>query len=164
MADRMIVMNEGRVDQIGSPLEVYERPRTVFAAPRSKRQNNRLVAILAWLPPLFLIGRYTIVMRGLRKSCTDCHRAMAKIPHPHNTNAYSANHFAAWHNQSCPAPYPAQEFAPPETYPVNEAQNNPYRNQGPTLYGGFPQVLTRATYTRCGVAVPLLHRNWSRLD
>ncbi|MEZ5658010.1 MAG: sn-glycerol-3-phosphate ABC transporter ATP-binding protein UgpC [Burkholderiaceae bacterium] len=32
MADRMIVMNEGRVDQIGSPLEVYERPRTVFAA------------------------------------------------------------------------------------------------------------------------------------
>ncbi|MEZ5650517.1 MAG: sn-glycerol-3-phosphate ABC transporter ATP-binding protein UgpC [Burkholderiaceae bacterium] len=32
MADRMIVMNEGRVDQIGSPLAVYERPSTMFAA------------------------------------------------------------------------------------------------------------------------------------
>ena len=32
MADRMIVMNEGLVEQIGSPLDVYERPETLFAA------------------------------------------------------------------------------------------------------------------------------------
>ncbi|HCP81235.1 MAG TPA: sn-glycerol-3-phosphate ABC transporter ATP-binding protein UgpC [Octadecabacter sp.] len=32
MADRMIVMNGGRVEQIGTPLEVYERPQTLFAA------------------------------------------------------------------------------------------------------------------------------------
>ncbi|GHF04121.1 sn-glycerol-3-phosphate import ATP-binding protein UgpC [Aliiroseovarius zhejiangensis] len=32
MADRMIVMNEGRAEQIGTPLEVYETPRTLFAA------------------------------------------------------------------------------------------------------------------------------------
>jgi len=32
MADRMIVMNEGRAEQIGTPLEVYERPQTLFAA------------------------------------------------------------------------------------------------------------------------------------
>jgi sn-glycerol 3-phosphate transport system ATP-binding protein len=32
MADRMIVMNEGVVEQIGTPLEVYETPRTLFAA------------------------------------------------------------------------------------------------------------------------------------
>jgi sn-glycerol 3-phosphate transport system ATP-binding protein len=32
MADRMIVMNAGRVEQIGTPLEVYERPETLFAA------------------------------------------------------------------------------------------------------------------------------------
>ncbi|MEM7301985.1 MAG: sn-glycerol-3-phosphate ABC transporter ATP-binding protein UgpC [Pseudomonadota bacterium] len=32
MADRMIVMNEGVGEQIGTPLEVYERPRTLFAA------------------------------------------------------------------------------------------------------------------------------------
>jgi sn-glycerol 3-phosphate transport system ATP-binding protein len=32
MADRMIVMNAGVAEQIGSPLEVYETPRTLFAA------------------------------------------------------------------------------------------------------------------------------------
>jgi len=32
MADRMIVMNAGYAEQIGSPLEVYERPATLFAA------------------------------------------------------------------------------------------------------------------------------------
>lgn len=32
MADRMIVMNGGVAEQIGTPLDVYEAPRTVFAA------------------------------------------------------------------------------------------------------------------------------------
>ncbi|MEM8749681.1 MAG: sn-glycerol-3-phosphate import ATP-binding protein UgpC [Pseudomonadota bacterium] len=32
MADRMIVMNDGIAEQIGTPLEVYETPQTLFAA------------------------------------------------------------------------------------------------------------------------------------
>ncbi len=32
LADRMIVMNEGRADQIGAPLEVYRDPQTSFVA------------------------------------------------------------------------------------------------------------------------------------
>src|SRR5215471_9645684 len=32
LADRMIVMNAGRAEQIGSPLEVYARPATTFVA------------------------------------------------------------------------------------------------------------------------------------
>ncbi len=32
MADRMIVMNAGIAEQIGTPLDVYENPRTLFAA------------------------------------------------------------------------------------------------------------------------------------
>jgi len=32
MADRMIVMNDGVAEQIGSPLEVYRSPQTLFAA------------------------------------------------------------------------------------------------------------------------------------
>lgn len=32
MADRMIVMNAGIAEQIGTPLDVYERPMTLFAA------------------------------------------------------------------------------------------------------------------------------------
>ncbi len=32
MADRMIVMNDGVAEQIGSPLDVYQKPETLFAA------------------------------------------------------------------------------------------------------------------------------------
>ena len=32
MSDRIAVMNKGRVEQVGSPTEIYERPRTRFVA------------------------------------------------------------------------------------------------------------------------------------
>ena len=32
MADRMVVMNGGRVEQIGAPLDVYDRPATLYVA------------------------------------------------------------------------------------------------------------------------------------
>jgi len=32
MADRLVVMNEGRAEQIGTPMEVYEKPESIFVA------------------------------------------------------------------------------------------------------------------------------------
>ncbi len=32
MADRIIVLNEGRIEQVGSPMELYNRPETAFVA------------------------------------------------------------------------------------------------------------------------------------
>jgi len=32
MADRIVVLKEGRIEQVGSPLELYDRPRNVFVA------------------------------------------------------------------------------------------------------------------------------------
>ena len=32
MADRIVVMNQGRVEQIGAPLELYDRPKNLFVA------------------------------------------------------------------------------------------------------------------------------------
>src|SRR5436305_14942678 len=32
MSDRLAVFNEGRIDQVGSPAEVYENPATAFVA------------------------------------------------------------------------------------------------------------------------------------
>ena len=32
MADRMVVLNEGLVEQVGEPLEIYDRPRNMFVA------------------------------------------------------------------------------------------------------------------------------------
>jgi sn-glycerol 3-phosphate transport system ATP-binding protein len=32
LADRLVVMNAGRAEQIGTPIEIYARPQTVFVA------------------------------------------------------------------------------------------------------------------------------------
>ena len=32
MSDRLAVFNQGRIEQVGTPAEVYERPRTAFVA------------------------------------------------------------------------------------------------------------------------------------
>jgi multiple sugar transport system ATP-binding protein len=32
MADRMVVMNEGRIEQLGVPLDVYDKPQTLYVA------------------------------------------------------------------------------------------------------------------------------------
>ncbi len=32
LGDRLVVMNEGRVEQVGGPLEIYERPESLFVA------------------------------------------------------------------------------------------------------------------------------------
>src|SRR3982751_4708157 len=32
MADRIAVMNEGRIEQLGAPLELYDRPANLFVA------------------------------------------------------------------------------------------------------------------------------------
>ena len=49
MADRIVVMNAGRVEQIGAPLDVYDRPETTFVAgfvgsPAMNLLPGRLVA------------------------------------------------------------------------------------------------------------------------
>ena len=46
MADRIVVMNHGVVEQVGSPVEVYTRPRTPFVA-RFVGQMNFIPAIAA---------------------------------------------------------------------------------------------------------------------
>jgi putative spermidine/putrescine transport system ATP-binding protein len=39
MSDRIAIMNRGRLVQVGSPTELYERPRTVFAASFLGKSN-----------------------------------------------------------------------------------------------------------------------------
>jgi putative spermidine/putrescine transport system ATP-binding protein len=50
MSDRIAVMNAGRIEQVGSPAEIYERPASRFVAEFIGRMNffsdgNRLIAI-----------------------------------------------------------------------------------------------------------------------
>ena len=32
MADKVVVMNDGRIEQVGAPLEIYDRPENLFVA------------------------------------------------------------------------------------------------------------------------------------
>jgi multiple sugar transport system ATP-binding protein len=54
MADRIAIMNQGRVEQIGTPQEIYDRPRTMF------------VADFIGAPPMSFLGVYAAPRRGDR--------------------------------------------------------------------------------------------------
>ncbi|KJS43260.1 MAG: glycerol-3-phosphate ABC transporter ATP-binding protein [Roseovarius sp. BRH_c41] len=74
MADRMIVMNAGRAEQIGTPLDVYERPATLFAAQFIGSPSMNVLEVegrdgALWLGDMRLpnpTGHIGPVMLGLR--------------------------------------------------------------------------------------------------
>jgi len=47
MADRVMVMNHGRVEQVGSPFEVYSNPRTLFVADFIGQANTLKLRLAA---------------------------------------------------------------------------------------------------------------------
>lgn len=59
MADRIAVMREGRVEQIGTPQEIYDRPRTMF------------VADFIGAPPMSFLDVLTALRRGDRAITID---------------------------------------------------------------------------------------------
>src|ERR1700739_2752975 len=54
MADRIVVMNQGRVEQIGTPQEIYDRPNSMF------------VADFIGAPPMSFLDAHTSLKRGDR--------------------------------------------------------------------------------------------------
>ena len=63
MSDRMAVMNQGRVEQVGSPAEVYERPSTGFVAGFVGASN-----VLSGKAALAVTGRQGRSRSGRRRS------------------------------------------------------------------------------------------------
>ena len=62
MADRIVVMNAGRIEQVGAPLELYNRPATRFVAgflgaPRMNFINGRVTAVDAPSVAITVAGR-----------------------------------------------------------------------------------------------------------
>src|SRR5260370_578057 len=47
LSDRVAVMNEGRLEQVGTPSEVYERPATEFVAAFIGRTNRIAATVVA---------------------------------------------------------------------------------------------------------------------
>src|ERR1700741_2662102 len=59
MADRIVIMNQGRVEQIGTPQEIYDRPNTMF------------VADFIGAPPMSFLGVEASLRRGDRSIRVD---------------------------------------------------------------------------------------------
>ncbi|QFY63239.1 sn-glycerol-3-phosphate ABC transporter ATP-binding protein UgpC (plasmid) [Rhizobium grahamii] len=77
MADKIVVMNSGRVEQIGTPLELYDRPANLFVAtfmgspamnilPAKATQGGLLVAGIATVPNAAELRYGTDVSYGIR--------------------------------------------------------------------------------------------------
>ena len=62
MADRIVVMKDGGIEQIGSPLEVYQRPATPFVADFVGKTN---------LLPASPAGAASVRIGALRLDCTE---------------------------------------------------------------------------------------------
>ncbi|PIL21363.1 hypothetical protein P775_05065 [Puniceibacterium antarcticum] len=94
MADRIVLMNDGRIEQIGTPSELYNRPATAFAASFMGFENifrteagdlvsdhGRLAAgyeasapLLAWRPDAVTVGSGPHLGRVMSQSFAGAHR------------------------------------------------------------------------------------------
>jgi sn-glycerol 3-phosphate transport system ATP-binding protein len=63
LADMLVVMNGGKVDQIGPPLEVYQRPATTFVATFIGAPAMNLLK-MSGAEPALLLGNGTIPAEG----------------------------------------------------------------------------------------------------
>lgn len=67
LSDRIVVMNEGRVEQVGTPEEVYHRPATLFVADFVGRANFLPAEVLQ------LENTHAIVQFAGKRLCTPAH-------------------------------------------------------------------------------------------
>jgi putative spermidine/putrescine transport system ATP-binding protein len=81
LSDRIVVMNNGRVEQIGTPLQIYTYPQTAFVASFVGTLNVLTARVVDTV-----LGRVTVdgqpirVARGLGNHRTDDHIAVALRP------------------------------------------------------------------------------------
>jgi sulfate transport system ATP-binding protein len=67
MADRVVVMNQGRIEQVGTPEQIYRQPSTPFVhgfIGRSSRLDGRVVQGHLQLPGLRVAGALPAALEG----------------------------------------------------------------------------------------------------
>jgi putative spermidine/putrescine transport system ATP-binding protein len=66
VSDRIVVMNAGRIEQVGAPSEIYHRPRTVFAADFMGAANFLQAKVVETRPGredlLVLLGNHPVIL------------------------------------------------------------------------------------------------------
>jgi len=77
-ADRVVVMNAGRIEQVGSPEDIYDRPATRFVASFIG-MNNLLDCELA--SGKAIVAETPLAIEGLARTQTNAARVLAIRPH-----------------------------------------------------------------------------------
>jgi len=73
MSDRVAVMSEGRLAQIGSPSQVYERPKTLFVSDFLGRSNIFTAVVQGSNPD----GTYQVMVRGFESGACSVQHDLA---------------------------------------------------------------------------------------
>ncbi|ASY66781.1 Glycerol-3-phosphate ABC transporter, ATP-binding protein UgpC (plasmid) [Sinorhizobium sojae CCBAU 05684] len=70
LADRLVVLNGGRIEQVGTPIELYEKPATAFVATFIGSPSMNLLEMgdshMVWSAPEAVIRRPGIATLGIR--------------------------------------------------------------------------------------------------
>ncbi|MQW90114.1 sn-glycerol-3-phosphate import ATP-binding protein UgpC [Sinorhizobium saheli] len=70
LADRLVVLNGGRIEQVGTPIELYERPATAFVATFIGSPSMNLLQAsdgpAGWSAPAAVIERRGLATLGIR--------------------------------------------------------------------------------------------------
>jgi sn-glycerol 3-phosphate transport system ATP-binding protein len=70
LADRLVVLNGGRIEQVGTPIELYERPATSFVATFIGSPSMNLLQMTDgaadWSAPAAAIDRHGLTTLGIR--------------------------------------------------------------------------------------------------
>ncbi|MDX0833902.1 sn-glycerol-3-phosphate ABC transporter ATP-binding protein UgpC [Sinorhizobium medicae] len=70
LADRLVVLNGGRIEQVGTPIELYEKPATAFVATFIGSPSMNLLDIgshdSTWTVPGGLVGKPGLATIGIR--------------------------------------------------------------------------------------------------
>ena len=80
MSDRIVVMNEGRVEQVGPPVEIYNRPRTRFVASFVGTLSTLLARIVDPVGGRISVGGQEITVAPLAGVAAGEARTMALRP------------------------------------------------------------------------------------
>ncbi|YCI04821.1 sn-glycerol-3-phosphate import ATP-binding protein UgpC [Ensifer sp. D2-11] len=70
LADRLVVLNGGRIEQVGTPIELYEKPATAFVATFIGSPSMNLLDLntgnAAWSAPAALLDKPGLATVGIR--------------------------------------------------------------------------------------------------
>lgn len=65
MSDRVVVFNQGRIEQVGTPEDVYDRPKSTFVAEFVGTSNRLAGEVRSSDPPIVLLDGQEIALRSL---------------------------------------------------------------------------------------------------